>query len=154
MAYTDDPQNIPADQLRFYIGDTDNQALDLTDAQVAFLLDTEGSPVRGAARAAEILSAKYTKAADEKRVGPLLLRSYVSTADAYSKLAKRLWSRAATGSATPFAGGISITDKVSRIEDPERVHPSFTRRMMAYPNISNQSAQEEDLLSPPDEVLP
>lgn len=156
MPYTDDPANIPDDQVRFYVGDTSTTAPDLTDNQVAFLLLEEGgNPLRAAARAAEVLAAKYAKTASEKRVGPLAIiqgtRSQ-SKAQEFSKLAKRLWARAGAGSTVPYAGGTSILDKNSNVLDGDRVQPSFSRRMMRYPE-GDAHTNSAERLSPP-EVLP
>lgn len=134
MPYTDDPQNVPADQLRFLVGDTNTTSEELTDAQVAFLLADEGDNVRrAAARAAEVLAARYSGQADEKQVGPLRLK-FTQKAERYAALAKQLWMRAASSSTTgPYAGGISVVDKSNKEADTDRVKPSFKRVMMDYP---------------------
>jgi len=157
MPYTDDPTNVPADAVRFMIGDKSLTNPDLSDAEIAFLLDEQnGNTLRAAARAAEVLVAKYTTAYDQKRVGPLVLRSFSSTAESFRKLALVLWKRANTSSGGPWAGGISRADKSARQQDQDRVRPAFRRRLMEYPNVSltGGDLQQEDLLSPPPEILP
>lgn len=154
MPYTDDPENVPADAVRFLIGDT-SATPKITDAEVAFLLSEEGdNTLRAAARGAEVLAAKYSGQADEKRVGPLWIRSFRSLSANYLALAKKLWNRAnsGAGSGIPWAGGISQTDKVIRAASADRVHPTFRRRMMTYPNGSTSGGEDyEERLSPPPE---
>lgn len=156
MPYTDDPANVPADQVRALIGDTNVNSPELTDNVIAFLLlDENDDPRRAAARGAELLSAKFTRVAAEKRVGPLTLvqsARFTSKGQEYALLAKRLWNRAGANSVIPYAGGISITDKNSNVSDSDRVRPSFSRRGMHYPN-SDAGVTSEEPLSPP-ELLP
>jgi hypothetical protein len=147
VPYADDPANSLADRVRFYIGDTNTSVELLTDSQVDFLLEDEGNnAIRAAARAAEILAAKYASQAEEKKVGPLTLTNRrQSQADRYQRLAKTLWSRALLGSgAAPFAGGISVADKELREADTDRTPSIFTRGMMEYTD-DTQSASDEDL---------
>lgn len=145
MPYTDDPAGTPTDEVRFLVGDT-TSPYDLTDNEVVYLLGLEnGNANRAAARAAETLAAKYTKAYEEKRVGPLLLRSYSDKAGRFSKLAKALWSRASATTVVPFAGGISVTDKANREADTDVVQPTFKRTMMDYPGGSGDTASDEEL---------
>jgi cell division septum initiation protein DivIVA len=134
VPYADNPANSLADRVRLYVGDTNAAAEQLTDSEVDFLLEDErDDPLRAAARAAEILAAKYASQAEEKRVGPLTLANRrQSQADRYRQLAKALWSRASSGVAAPFAGGISQSDKETRENDGDRVPPIFRRDMMEY----------------------
>lgn len=152
MPYTDDPANVPSDQVRLLVGDTNVGAPELSDNEVAFfLIEESDDPRRAAARAAEVLAAKYANVADTKQVGPLRLQ-YTEKANRFSTLARRLWGRSAIGASGPYAGGISISDKNDRVRDGDRVRPAFTRRGMRYPNTDAHGTTEE-LLSPP-EVLP
>lgn len=148
MPYGNDPGHDPLDHVRFLVGDTSTSTPDLSDEEVAFLLDTEGSPTRAAARAAETLSARYSKTASEKRVGPLTIiqgTRAMSKSMEFGRLAKLLWARAASGDSTPYAGGTSLNDKSIRQTDPDRVKPSFSRRMMEYPTGSTSQADPDDL---------
>lgn len=157
MPYTDDPLNVPSDQVRVLVGDT-GATPDLTDNTIAYLLSEENdNSLRAAARAAEMLSAKYTKIASEKRVGPLTLiqgSRMMTKAQEFTHLARLLWNRAARGIG-PVAPGISRSEKNAAIQDSDRVRPAFGRRMMQYPTGTGDynNADREDLLSPPSEVL-
>lgn len=150
MPYTDDPANVLADAVRFYVGDTNNLRLLMTDAEVAFLLGEEGNhPLRAAARAAETIAAKYTKEASLKKVGPLQINNSTSSgltkAQEYMALARRLWARTGNRGA-PFAGGIDRMDKATRAQDPTVTRPAFSRHMFEYRPGEPQEATEEDLL--------
>lgn len=156
MPYTDDPANVPTDQVRFFVGDTSVTSPDLTDAEINFLLlEENGNSQRAAARAAEALAARYTKKADSKKVGPLAIiqsNRNMSKAQEFAKLALRLWARAGVSTSGPYAGGISIMDKNARVMDSDRVPPSFTRKGLSYPGSDLHDTGAERL-SPP-EVLP
>lgn len=132
MPYTNDPANSDLDHIRLLVGDTSSSP-ELSDAEVSFLLDSEGDARRAAARAAEVLAARYYKVASEKRVGPLWIKNATDKAKQYETLAKRLWASATKVSGMPFAGGISAADKATREQDHDRVAPSFGRDMMTYP---------------------
>lgn len=145
MPYTDDPEHVPADAVRFLVGDTSTSAPQLTDNEIAFLLSDQGdNTVRAAARGAEMLSARFASQEDERRVGPLTLRSFATTkAKRYADLAKALWARSAATDATPFAGGISKDDKQARELDSDRVRPAFARKMQHY-RLGSPAADARD----------
>ena len=152
MPYTDDPEHVPADAVRFLLGDTNPNAPLLSDNEVEYLMDLyPTSTVSAAARGAEILASKNISEAESRQVGPLRIE-FSKRGERYTALAKSLWARVAVTISAPFAGGISRADKLMRQSDPDRVQPAFTRRMMAYPNSGTEQTTE-DLLSPP-EVLP
>jgi hypothetical protein len=69
----------------------------------------------------------------------------------YAKLAKILWAQALS-SVGPFAGGISVSDKVARASDGDVVQPSIRRRMMPYRQgvTSDRLVTPEEILSSPD----
>lgn len=147
MPYTNDPQNIPTDRVRFLLGDTSSSP-DLTDPEIVYLLETEGAddPLRAAARGAELLASRFTAAVEEKRVGPLLIKTAQNKAIRYMQLATRLWARVLSTSGRPFAGGISVVDKDARRLDSDRVRPAFSRRMMRYPDTATPTVSSDRLL--------
>lgn len=156
MPYTDSPSTNPLDAVRALVSDTSTTAPMLTDNTIAFFLEEENNNVfRAAARAAEALAAKYANMAEERRVGPLWIRSFSDKSSKYLALAKTLWNRAMrAGSSGVYAGGISVTDKTEKVADSDRVRPAFSRRMMSsrLTAYANESGSSEDLLSP--EELP
>lgn len=138
MPYTVDPANVPADRVRFLIGDTVVASPELSDYEVDYLLSLyPDDPLSAAARAAEALAGKYAKAVD-KSVGNLRI-SNSQKAEGYRKLAAQLWRQATRGTfvpgsvVAPWAGGISRSDKLARERDTDRVRPAFRRRLMEYP---------------------
>lgn len=145
MPYSNDPENIPADQVRFLLGDT-SASPDLSDSEIAYLLSSEGdNALRAAARGAEMIAARSTSSVDERRVGPLVIKSARSKSKRFSDLAVMLWQRLLATDGKPFAGGISLADKTSRKLNPDRVRPSFSRRMMPYPNGRTGEGREDRL---------
>lgn len=157
MPYTADPGNVPADTVRFLVGDTDVNDELLADAEVTFLLEDQGGNIRrAAARAAESLAARFAKHPSEKKVGPLMIMygtRAVTISDAYMKLAKLLWAQASASAVGPYAGGISVVDKVTNAENTDRVRPAFARRMMRYPNGDTKTVGlPSEILSPPQEI--
>lgn len=152
MPYTDNPETNPADRVRFLVQDT-KEPYKITDAEILYLLSEQGdSAQRAAARGAEVLAAFYAGGAEEKQVGPLRLK-FTELSRRYTVLARSLWARASRASATPYAGGISRADKITRAQDLDRVRPIFYRKMQAYPNTGAPQTGSEELLSPP-EMLP
>lgn len=156
MPYTDDPKNIPADQVRLLLGDTDVAHERLSDAAIDFLLfDQNDNTTRAAARGAEFLAAKYATLPSEKKVGPLMLMygtRAITVSAQYAEIAQMLWAQASQEGVIPWAGGISRTDKLDRASDTDRIRPTFARRMMHYPNSEAQSVAPEEILSGPAEL--
>lgn len=147
MPYTGDPATSPTDRVRFLVGDTSLSSPDLSDPEVAYLLDDEGDDTRrAAARAAEVLSAKYAKQSEERAVGPLRLRSLTDKSKKFADLAKRLWAQASSADAAlgPYAGGISKADKSAREDDTDRDPTAIARDMMPYPNGSQNNSTLRD----------
>ena len=77
MTYLGTPATVPADAVRFFAGDTDNTALLLTDAEVAWALAQMSDPRLSAAMCLDALAAKFARKADfsigevSKRMGSI-----------------------------------------------------------------------------------
>lgn len=128
MSYGGDPANSPSDAVRLLLGDTDNNDLDFTDAEIAWALATYGSAIMAAARLARGLAAKFAKQVD-KAVGDLRI-SLSDRFKHFSDLADQLEDQATRGGDLKpafFVGGTSIDDKQTREDDPDRPRPSFER---------------------------
>lgn len=132
--YSENPASSTRDQLRFLIQDTDIQDQLLSDGELDYLLTSEGSALSAAARAAEILVARFSKEMDEK-VGGVSV-NFSQRAESYRKLMADLKRRIALKSAMPYAGGISQSDKDARATDDDRVQPAFTIGMDDLPQTS------------------
>lgn len=142
MPYTGDPANVPGDAVRLNVGDTDNDALQFTDAEIAFFLSQGAANVLVASiGAAHALAAKYARRVD-KAVGDLRI-SYSHLQKHYAELAGRLEYDLAKSPAggSPYAGGISIADKDSNRADTDRPRPDFYRGIQDDPQIRNDGAE-------------
>jgi hypothetical protein len=142
MAFTyTGPAESDRDLVRFLIQDTDSTDALFQDAELDYLLETEGSALKAAARACEVLIAKFAQWNDES-VGGVRV-SFSQRADSYRKLMADLKRRIAMRSAVPYAGGISRADKDANIQDSDRVAPMFTRNLHDLPNSVEDSEGEE-----------
>lgn len=133
-SYSGDPASTSKDTVRFYVQDTVSADQQVSDEEITFLLTDENEDVlRAAARTAEAISAKYARQVD-KTVGGLQL-SAGRRQQKYADLAKQLWTRAnavGAGIPSPYAGGISQSDKDEQEADTDRVEPAFTRHMQEF----------------------
>lgn len=115
-------------QVRLLIGDTVATSPQMQDEEIAFALTQRGSIYGAAADICRALSAKLSREADTVDKD---LRTMLSTrAKAYASRARDLEIQAkARGGAMPYAGGISIADKIQQETDLDRVQPDFSRGM-------------------------
>lgn len=89
MSYTGDPSSNTIDAVRFRIGDTDEEAEEVTDVEIQFLLDLNGDDTgRAALQAVRSLAAKYAKKRD-RSVGPIAI-SYDGQFQRWLQLAESL----------------------------------------------------------------
>lgn len=117
-----------SDQVRFLVGDTSNSASTelLADGEITWILTQETNVYRAASVAAEAIAAKFSRLADTS-VGDVSVSNSQKSAQ-YKDLAKRLALKATKrGSAAAFAGGISVSDRDTRLDDTDRVDPFFSR---------------------------
>lgn len=131
MSATYDPTlAAPLDQVRFRLGDTSvtpaSNAL-LSDEEIAALLAANGGSVGKAAVAGcRGLIARFARLVTHS-VGDTS-DQFSDLVDHYRDLLKGLQRElAASGSALPFAGGISVADKTTRDANPDRTTAAFTR---------------------------
>ena len=136
--YTD-PSASDKDAVRFLVGDTDTTDQQVTDEEIAYALAAEGSVNQAAASIARSIAAKYARKVD-KSVGDLKY-SYSQRQKAYLDMADRLEKDAAISGASPYAGGISRSDKETVRDDDDRVAPRIRRGQMDNPG----TLTEEDL---------
>lgn len=128
-SYSGRPGDSRKDAVRFIVGDTDTSEQLLLDGEIEYLLsEYEDSVIAASIRACEVLAAKFARLMDES-VGSVSL-TYSQRKKQYIEMRDTLIQRRAMEDATPFAGGISRTDKTARENDDDRVKPSFTRDIM------------------------
>jgi hypothetical protein len=113
-------------QTRRLLGDVIKEDPQLTDEEINYFLTLRSSVHGAAAEAARSLAAQYSRKVDVTSPGPIQTR-YSTQAESYAKLAVTLdqASRDRGAGITPFAGGISISDKQNRQQDTDRVQPAF-----------------------------
>lgn len=99
-SYSGDPTTSPLDQVRFLIGDTDENAPLLLDAEISFAITEEATPNAAAAYCCETLARKFAKEVD-KTIGPLRV-SLSQKSKAYQDLAIAFRKKEATISGKPF----------------------------------------------------
>jgi len=115
------------DSVRYYIGDTDEDDLILSDEEIEFFLGETGDvPGKAAILAARACAAKFSKCADET-VGKIQVK-WSQAAKYYFKLADELVVQRKTmglGTPKPFVGGASKSNVSSYTEDEDRVQDAF-----------------------------
>lgn len=137
MAYTNSPATVTRDAVRLLIGDisTSTSGEFLSDTDINWFVSNTSNTYVAAQLAANSLAALFTGAAAsasgsgwvEKAVGDLKLKKADATAMAksYQALSQKLQRMAVSGM-SPYAGGISVSDKASVETDTDRVKPRFT----------------------------
>lgn len=119
MPYTGQPATVPADEVRFLLGDTSTTAPKLTDAEIAYLLGKWGTVPNAAYHGALRLASFYSGKAN-KTVGPTSL-TYQGFSQQYNDLAASLAREFGVGRRTPgvpTAGGVDEpmwSDKPTRV---------------------------------------
>jgi hypothetical protein len=121
----------PLDRVRFRLGDTmvsPADSAELSDEEITALLDQHGSSEAAATlAAARALYARYTRLISTSvgdtsvQLGEIATNYRILMGDLERELT------AASGGATPYAGGISQSDKLARETDTNRVVPAFGR---------------------------
>lgn len=118
--------------MRLLLRDTSTGRQLLQDEEVAFYLTQNSNNLyRAGADAARSLASREAKS---KSVGDL---SIAGLGDNWLLVAADL-DRRADVSATPFAGGIAVSDKDSRAADVDRVQGAFTRSLHTDPDQSTR----------------
>lgn len=116
-------------RVRRLIGDTDSTDPLLYDQEIGLYLTggeyEQTSDLLAAARCADDIAGKMTRRVSISAGGTSVSLDQQRTQ--FVALAKDLRRRAAL-SVSPFAGGISRDDKISREGDTDRTEPAFTRR--------------------------
>lgn len=140
--YSGNPGYSPKDQVRFLIGDTDEHDRLLGDQEIEWALSLyNNAPPNAAIRCCETIIAKFSRLADET-VGQVKI-SYSQIAKAYNNMLTTLKARLATEDAGFYAGGISVSDKLTQAQNTDRVKPDFTKHMMENEQIAPWTSQSD-----------
>lgn len=127
--YSGNPGYSAKDAVRFLIQDTNEADQLLLDGEIEYLLSTyNDAPMNAAIQACEVITAKFSRMADEK-VGAVAIQ-FSQKAKAYRTMADTLRARLARNDCGPFAGGISRSQKQATDQNTDRVRPDFRKRMM------------------------
>jgi hypothetical protein len=111
-------------QVRFLIGDTLPSDQLLQDEEINYALAARGNVYGAAADCCRSIASTFSRQADMSAGDLRISRS--QKAKAYLEHALNLDVQFATsGGATPWAGGISVSDKQTREQDTDRVPPQF-----------------------------
>jgi hypothetical protein len=115
-------------QVRLIVGDTKQTDPQVQDEEINFALTQRPSIWGAAAMVCRSISSRLSREADTVDKD---LRTVLSArAKAYAARANEYDLKAAVrGGAMPYAGGISIADKVTNEQDTDRVQPAFTVSM-------------------------
>ena len=128
MSYSD-TFSTPLDEVRHLIGDTDDDAPILTDAEIMYELGKAGDVVRTAALGCcRALMARYAGLADTTELDLSVKASQLF--DHYQALGNQLIADAAVTSLThavPYAGGLSVRDRNARNANTDRRVPFIDR---------------------------
>ncbi len=140
--YTGDPSSSPKDEVRFLVGDTDDGDKLLRDEEITYALAKTGGVITASIRCCEMIMAKFSRLADES-VGPLRI-DYSQKSKGYRAMISQLRERLFVDGVTPYAGGISKTDKKFNDQQLDRVKPAFTKNEMHNPQYAANPQQQLD----------
>lgn len=132
--YSGDPRTSAKDAVRLHIQDTNPDEPLIADEEILYFLDLEEDTLLAAAACAESIAARFAREAESVTIGDYSEKR--GQAARYLALAKTL--RQASDKmtlSTPFAGGISRTQKEQVRSDIDRVKPAFYRHMQEYPGL-------------------
>lgn len=144
MSWTYDPTQLPTNtmmQVRFLVGDTVSSDQQVQDDEILFAL-TQRSSIWGAASiVCETLASKLSRQADV--VDKDLRTTLSQRAKAYAARAVEYDAKAKIrGGGLPYAGGLSIADKIQNEQNPDRVQPQFNISMddnyLPVPPVPNE----------------
>jgi hypothetical protein len=141
MAWTyTSPLASTKDEVRFLMGDTDQDRPHMQDEEITYLLTKYGVE-SAAAAACEQLAAKYTGLID-RTVGSLTINySQLSKQFAESAVRLRRQSRSpesvAAGGAGPLVFGIAHAEKDAKDEDSSLIPDTFDEGFMDHPGTSS-----------------
>lgn len=121
-------ETTPLYQVRRMIGDTTPTAPLLQDEEIAFYLSLDASVWRASSNCCRAIAGGYSRDADS--VQGELKQVYSVRAKAYLALAAQYANDAVTrGGGLPYAGGISVFDKLQQELNSDRVAPQFNLGM-------------------------
>ncbi len=134
MTYTWDPSELSTSQLqqvRFELQDTDASNQLLSDEEIEYAGTVETNLWGAAAHCAEVIARGFLRKADIK-LGRAMQVTYSKMAQQYFDMAVVLRKKA-LGANVPWVGGMSVSDKVLYLQNPDLVAAIFTKTMQENP---------------------
>lgn len=126
--YSGDPNNNAKDEVRFLIGDTDEDHQLVSDEEINYALLTQANHWIAAADVLETQATKYAGAASSRIIGGMSI-TYGSRTESFRARAASLRTRGRIAAGKPYAGGISQADKEAKGTDSDRISTAVTMGM-------------------------
>ena len=143
MPYGGDPQNSDTDAVRALIRDTSTSSPLLTDAEVTWLVAQHPSVYFAASVGAGMIGAGFSDAVIQKKVGDLSWmkgNTAGGVSSEYRELADSLHDTAVRRGVAPYAGGISVADKITQETDPDWDRSEIRLKMHDNPSVSETTS--------------
>lgn len=134
MTYTWDPSELGTSQLqqvRAEIQDTDAANQLLSDEEINYFGTVESNFWGAAARCTEVIARGFLRKADVK-LGRAMQLTYTKMAEQYLAMSRQLRAKA-MGTNVPWIGGMSVSDKLLYLQNPDIVAALFTKTMQENP---------------------
>lgn len=133
--YSGDPTTSAKDEVRFMLGDVNEDDPQLEDEEIDYLLTKHGDVGAAAIAGCTALATRYgQRAVDTKVVGDLRIE-YADRAANFTALAQQIASTVSTVRPKPVAMGITHSQKREAEEDTDRVRPSIRIGMDDHPGL-------------------
>lgn len=116
---------VQKNQIRRLVGDVLTSDQQIFDEEIAFALTQRPNIYGAAADCCRYIAAQYARKVDTIQPGPLSVM-YSSQSKNYQTRANELDKLASLrGGGLPYAGGISVMDKLTQVLNDDRVTPQF-----------------------------
>lgn len=123
MPYTGNPSTSNTDAVRLLVHDTSTSTSDtlLSDTEYTWFINQNTNLYYAASAAAHSIAARYSDDYIQKKVGDLswTVASFSGPVAEYRNLAQSLRVEGARKGVTPYAGGISVSDKTANESDAD-----------------------------------
>jgi hypothetical protein len=120
--YGNNPSDSSRDAVRYLIGDTNAEDKQLSDCEIQFNIDSEGSVLEAAICAVTSLIAYYARDFDNKSKS-----MSAQVTENYTNLLKTLKEKRSNNLVPIYSGGLTKSDKANDRENTDAVQPMFTR---------------------------
>ena len=122
--YSSSQLNLPLYQVRLMIGDVMSCDPQLQDEEILYFISTRTTNYGAAAECCRSLATRMSRSFDQQAAGSKVYysqmeKAYIDKAIKYEILAIQI------GSATPYFGAVSLTDKENQEADFDRPEPMF-----------------------------